>query len=189
MRRFGIGLCLLLCLLGSTGVSGMGREYANPLERRIAELTNYEREGHGLTRLQLDGRLTAAARGHSTEMLRLGYFEHFSPTPRLRTLQQRVQLEGGPTSFLGENIAYYEGYDVEAVARDVVADWMESPGHRANILRAGFKSLGVGLASDGHETYVTQDFSGTHATRPAPSTQGDGGRWIHIGPWEIHLSH
>ncbi len=137
----------------------MGHRYfATSLEHRIADLTNIEREHHGLGPLRFDDALTVAARQHSNEMLRLGYFDHDSPSPAYRTLRERVVRAGASPHSLGENIAYYEGYDADQVAGQVVTDWMHSPGHRANILGASFHTVGIGLASDGRLTYVTQDF-------------------------------
>lgn len=138
------------------------RVEAPALESRIIVLTNAERARHGLAPLAADAPLTRAARAHSEEMIRLDYFAHESPTAALRTPSRRAAKAGCTDVEVGENIAFYEGYEGDDVARRVVADWMNSPGHRANILRPSYTHIGIGLAWGGGKITVSQEMSGRH---------------------------
>lgn len=137
---------------------------APALEARIIALTNIERARHGLAPLVADADLTRAARAHSEEMVRLDYFAHESPTAALRTPARRVAKAGCTDVEVGENIAFYEGYGPDEAVRRVVSDWMNSPGHRANILRSSYTHIGIGLAWGGGKLTVSQELSGRHLT-------------------------
>ena len=129
---------------------------ANPIERRAFEETNRERVANGLPPLVWDAELCRMARNHSEDMGRQGYFSHVSPNgQRLRDRAKAVGILH--YQVLGENIAYNLGYDDPGAF--AVERWMLSPGHRANILYAGFKSMAIGtfVAADG-SVYLTQSF-------------------------------
>jgi uncharacterized protein YkwD len=121
-------------------------------EADVVELTNKRRAKNGCdTPLRVDERLVAAAKGHSADMAARDYFDHVSPEgedPGDRTAEQ------GYPEWSGENIAM--GYPTP---ESVVAGWMESPGHRANLLNCDSVAIGVG-ASDSAENgiYWTQVF-------------------------------
>ena len=125
-------------------------------ERSVLAEINRARGAHGLARLQIGERLQRAARFHSLDMLRREYFAH-GPFAR-RLLGFRA---AGPA--FGENLAW--GTGATASARSIVASWLASPGHRANLLRPGFRRVGVaaptgtfrGLAG---VRMVTSDFAG-----------------------------
>jgi uncharacterized protein YkwD len=129
------------------------------LEREVLRWTNVERLMRGLPPLDPESKLTRAARGHSGEMLRLGYFDHESPTAASRTPMRRARNAGlrGASLFVGENIA--RGHF--ANARELVRAWMESRGHRRNILDPSFRYLGVGVVRQGESLWATQLFSAT----------------------------
>jgi uncharacterized protein YkwD len=107
-------------------------------ENAVAALTNAEREKAGCPALRIDERLRQAARGHSEDMAAQDYFSHDSPQGT--TPWDRAEAAGYPDPS-GENIA--RGYPD---ARSVVEAWMNSPGHRANILNCDSKAVGVGVA-------------------------------------------
>jgi uncharacterized protein YkwD len=122
-------------------------------ETQVVALTNAQRQAHGCPALRIDDRLTAAARAHSTDMVQQGYFDHVSPNGS--TFVNREIKAGypqrGPSA---ENIAW--GY---RTPQDVVTGWMNSPGHRENILNCSSIAVGVGLAyTQGGSAYWTQDF-------------------------------
>ncbi len=124
------------------------------VEQEVTELVNMEREIENLHPLVWDDALGAAARGHSADMARLNYFSHTSLDGRL--FHQRITAAGYAYSTCGENIA--AGY---SNAQAVMNGWMNSPGHRANILGSGFCDIGVGYAYGSASTYGhywTQDF-------------------------------
>jgi uncharacterized protein YkwD len=122
-------------------------------EQQVLQLVNQQRAAAGCRALRSDGRLAAAARGHSQDMADHHYFSHTGLDGS--TFVDRIAAAGYPRQHAGgENIA--AGYPTAAA---VMAGWMASPGHRANILDCGFRAIGVGLAhaSDG-TAYWTQDF-------------------------------
>ncbi|MET7596849.1 CAP domain-containing protein [Streptomyces sp. NPDC005481] len=127
------------------------------LARTAAEvlaLTNAERTSAGLRPLAADARLTEAAQAHSTDMAVRGFYSHTSPEGR--EPWDRAAAAGSGHRSVGENIACGQRFPTE-----VVRGWMNSPGHRANILKPAFTHLGVGFAGGGPAgTYWTQLFGG-----------------------------
>ncbi|MET9356656.1 CAP domain-containing protein [Streptomyces sp. NPDC006617] len=127
------------------------------LARTTAEvvgLTNRERAGAGLPALAVDARLTAAAQAHSADMVARDFYSHTDPDGG--EPWDRAAAAGARRRTVGENIACGQRSPAE-----VVEGWMNSPGHRANILKAGFTHIGVGLAGGGRAgTYWTQLFGG-----------------------------
>jgi hypothetical protein len=107
---------------------------------------NFARNTAGLAPLQLDRGLTLAARQHAAEMARLGYFSHASPLPEHATLRHRLVMAGSPLVTIGENLAMLQGQPDLALA--AVEGWLESPGHRANLLSDRFTHVGYGTAVD-----------------------------------------
>jgi uncharacterized protein YkwD len=110
-------------------------------ERQLFELVNDERTHRGLAALQLDERLLPVARQHSEEMFRLKYFSHQSPVSG--SPFDRMDKAKIPRKNAGENLAYAQSV---AVAHQGL---MESPGHRANILRPEYTRIGIGVISAG----------------------------------------
>jgi uncharacterized protein YkwD len=107
----------------------------------VVEATNAERAAAGCDDLRVDLRLAAAAQGHAEDMAEKGYFSHTGQDGR--EFDERIRAEGHPSPG-GENIA--QGQET---ADAVVAAWMDSPGHRRNILDCSFTSIGVGYEADG----------------------------------------
>jgi uncharacterized protein YkwD len=128
------------------------------LERDIVRWTNVERLARGLPPVTWSPTLGRAARAHSEEMARLGYFDHRSPVSENRTLRDRVQRAGlrADSFVLGENIA--KSSPRHRMAWSIVQMWMHSEGHRQNILRRAFRYVGVGVARDGELTLAVQVF-------------------------------
>jgi uncharacterized protein YkwD len=124
---------------------------ASPADE-ILRLTNVERGKAGCAPLTADSRLAAAATEHSADMAAKNYFDHTSLDGR--TFVDRIRATGFPPTLIGENIA--AGRSTPALT---MQDWMNSPGHRANILNCGYTRLGVGYATGGkYGFYWTQDF-------------------------------
>lgn len=119
------------------------------LQAAILEETNRRRESHGLTPLQPSVCAAGFATGHSAWMAEAGELTHADLT-ELRALCE--------ASAAAENIAVVAGPSLDA--RAVVQAWMDSPGHRANILDPDLTHLGVGVAHDAVDGrwYATQDF-------------------------------
>lgn len=120
-------------------------------EKRVVELVNEIRAENGLSKLTLNTELSAVARLKSQDMKDKNYFSHTSPT--YGSPFDMMKQFGISYRTAGENIAY--GY---ATPESVVDGWMNSPGHRANILNSSYKEIGVGYVASGH--YWTQMFIG-----------------------------
>lgn len=105
-------------------------------------LVNQERSSRGLKPLKANRRLAAAARRHSQDMGLKGYFSHDSLNGA--SFVDRIRRAGYRAVSLGENIAWGSG-DLGS-PREIVAGWMASPGHRANILNRKFREAGMGVA-------------------------------------------
>lgn len=110
-------------------------------------LLNEERRMRRLRPLKSNRHLEKAAQRFSAAMVRHGFFDHVSPGGS--TLMSRVRrgtryLRGARSYALGENIAWGSG--AFATPRETVNGWMESAGHRANILSRRYKHIGIGVA-------------------------------------------
>jgi uncharacterized protein YkwD len=119
-------------------------------ENAAVRLTNTQRAKHGCAPLRLDSRLRTAARRHSADMRLKHYFEHNSPDGT--TPWDRIKAAGYSQPG-AENIA--AGY---ATAQAVVQGWMNSPGHRANIVNCSLKAVGIGVEYGQGGPWWTQDF-------------------------------
>ncbi|MEV6751300.1 CAP domain-containing protein [Streptomyces sp. NPDC051214] len=120
----------------------------------VLRLTNAERTAARLRPLSPDPLLTAAAQAHSADMVARAFYSHTSPDGG--EPWHRASAAGSTHRAIGENIACGQRTPAE-----VVDGWMNSPGHRANILKPTFTHLGVGFAGGGPAgTYWTQLFGG-----------------------------
>jgi uncharacterized protein YkwD len=150
------------------------------LEHRIHQLVNRERLKRGLRPLAWDDALSRIARKHSADMGTRGYFSHDSPeghgfSHRYRQDRYSCGIRVGNEMHLGaENIfqnnlydsvttvngkAYFDWNSEERIAETTVQGWMDSPGHRKNILTPHWirEGLGVSFAPD-DKVYITQNF-------------------------------
>lgn len=128
-----------------------GDRNVGAFEERVAELVNAERAKRGLKPLKLSLKLSDGAREKSADMQKNRYFSHTSPT--YGSPFDHMKRLGISYRTAGENIAM--GY---RTPEDVMNGWMNSPGHRANILNANFTEIGVGYVENGN--YWTQWFTG-----------------------------
>ncbi len=128
----------------------------NPLalyESQVAELVNKERASRGLSPLKFDSELSRIARKKSQDMIDKKYFSHISPT--YGSPFDMMQKFGLRFSAGGENIAYGQ-----KTAAEVMNVWMNSSGHKANILSGAYTHIGVGVAKMANGTlYWTQLFT------------------------------
>lgn len=106
-------------------------------EEAVVRLVNETREREGLSPLRVDERLRSAARGHSRDMARRKFCAHENPDGLAPADRMRAQNYPDPG---GENVA--RGQENP---RSVMDAWMKSPGHRANLLNADFRAIGVGV--------------------------------------------
>lgn len=121
-------------------------------EKEVVRLTNIERSKNGLKPLNENWELSRVARFKSQDMIDRRYFDHTSPTYGSPfTMMKNFEIR---YTAAGENIAYGQ-----RTPEEVVNGWMNSPGHRANILNANFTQIGVGFAKTSSGTpYWTQMF-------------------------------
>jgi uncharacterized protein YkwD len=127
----------------------------NPLENNLTFESNQARRRNGVEPLAYDQALALAARQHAREMSQLNYFAHQSPNPENATVRDRVKRAGSAALAVGENLALIG--NSATLAQDAVQGWLDSPGHRANLLNPDFTHVGHGLAtsSDG-SVYIVQ---------------------------------
>jgi uncharacterized protein YkwD len=151
------------------------------LELEIHYLINDERQKNGVSLLQYDDKLADIARAHSQDMANRNYFSHYNPEGQGPT--ERAKAAGYPcyknygsyyTDGIAENIfqnnlydtvTYYNGiavYDWNSqseIASSTVSGWMDSAGHRQNILTSTYDKEGIGVSiSSDDKVYITQDF-------------------------------
>ncbi|MBV2354071.1 CAP domain-containing protein [Streptomyces sp. J2-1] len=122
---------------------------ASGFAARIVSLVNSERAKVGCPALTLNAELTEAAQEHSADMASHATMSHTGSDGS--DPGARITAAGYTWSAYGENVAY--GY---STPEQVMAGWMASSGHRANILNCSFREIGVGLSQPGD--YWTQDF-------------------------------
>ncbi len=120
---------------------------------RIVELTNEQRRLHGLASLAPVTSLDNAAQAHADDQAARNYIAHV--TPEGVTVTERVR-KAGYTGIGGWENLYGGGGSKYGTAEAAVKGWMESPGHRENILNSQITEIGVGLATDasGRNIYV-----------------------------------
>ena len=127
------------------------------VEQLIYQRVNQERAKAGVSTLTYNNTMEHYARYKSQDMGDKGYFDHQDPQGNLITV--KMQNEGVNYKAWGENIAYIGGVsDENALATQFMDNWMNSPGHRANILSTNFSSIGVGVYKIGNKVYATQEF-------------------------------
>jgi uncharacterized protein YkwD len=115
---------------------------------QVVDLVNQFRDAAGCDPLKVDSRLTNAAQQYSTDMAQRNFFSHTSPDGT--TFDQRIRAAGYPSP-AAENIA--KG---QRSAQEVMNSWMQSDGHRRNILNCRYATIGVGVDTNGW--LWTQDF-------------------------------
>lgn len=122
------------------------------LENKVIDLVNVERSKRGMQLLAQNWQLSRIARYKSQDMINKHYFSHISPT--YGSPFNMMESFGIKFSAAGENIAMGQ-----RTPQEVMNSWMNSPGHRANILSPTYTQIGVGLAKDSNGTcYWTQMF-------------------------------
>ncbi len=125
----------------------------DPAASEVVRLVNVQRQKAGCRALRADVHLTAAARLHSEDMARRNYFSHTSLDGR--TPWDRIRAQG---------YAYGSAENIAAGQRtpaEVMSAWMNSPGHKANILNCASAAIGVGIGRNSaskYGIYWTQDF-------------------------------
>lgn len=172
-RRPALAIAALLAL--PPAAEGQDGPDLAPLRERALELVNESRREEGLDALTSGGRLDEAAQAHAEDMLRRDYYAHASPEGR--TVRDRyLEAGGGEWEFVAENIARCTGcpWPPDAARiEELHQGWMDSPGHRANILAEGLSRFGFGLAGEeGGDLYAVQTFAGPGLPRGGEAPGG-----------------
>jgi uncharacterized protein YkwD len=159
-----------------------GVQSLDTLAQRLVELTAERRREAGLESLESDPALLPAARAHALDMLERDYAGHVTPDgldPANRVALLHRRLVG----HVGENLAEQKGLGAEQLegqigplAVKVMDGWMESPGHRKNILDPDYTHLAIEALIEGETLLVVQLFAARRAllTQPLPLHVGQG---------------
>jgi uncharacterized protein YkwD len=140
-----------------SGLSDLAKATPTRAEVALLQAMNEVRNTRGLAALRIDPRLQRTARRHSRAMLQTDTLAHGAFAARIRSAGVRARR-------VGENLAWAVGPFTEAHA--IVNAWLASPEHRANLLRTGYRTVGVGIrvgSFEGHPSasVVTTDFAGS----------------------------
>jgi uncharacterized protein YkwD len=119
---------------------------------------NHDRAAHGLAPLRLNRLLTQVARLHSKDMATHDYFSHQGEDGS--TPFSRLNRAGARYRFAGENLGTDTGTNQTLMLQAIETAMLQSPEHRANLLRSSFTRVGIGIVSTGDTIYVTEDFAG-----------------------------
>ena len=150
-----VGVGVLLLAFGPGIVESAKASRLSKAERKLLKVINEARTARGLRALRIDPRLTRAAKAHTRDMLRRDYFDH-------GRFARRMAKHDVAGPVIAENIAWTPGS--RPPVRWVVRMWLKSPVHRSNLLRPGFRRVGVGALAGRwgarRVTMVTADFAG-----------------------------
>lgn len=179
LRRPGTALaalaaCLVLALPAqaaaapcANGGARAGDASADRLAKASVCVLNKVRARRGLRKLRLNGRLSAAARRHTSDMVRHDFFGHVSRRSGsvVNRLSRTGYMRGARSWTIGENLAWGTGGRSTPV--QIVRAWLRSPGHRANMLSSRFREIGVGVALEapGHSSRPGATYTHTFGAR------------------------
>jgi uncharacterized protein YkwD len=131
-------------------------QHAQSVEQRAFQAINQIRQENKLLPLKWDAKIADAARSHSRRMATQRFFSH--EDPQFGGPGNRLSAAGIAWKLCGENI--FEEYGETDPVRAAVRGWMQSAGHRKNILARGFTHTGIGVAIGRDNTYtITQMFA------------------------------
>lgn len=168
----------LAVIISIFSVSLFADDYTRMIEARVFKLVNAERVKHGLKPLAASEQLSNIARNHSRDMVRRGYTSHINPDgldPTARAKKTGFntdkKLKNGIRRGVGENIYEHQAIMVEdgvhkpiieppiTVSEKAIDGWMNSPGHRKNIMNEGYTKVGTGVSvSKDNKVKITQVF-------------------------------
>ena len=171
-RRYALAALAAVSVLAAMPASasaGCRGKYAHPSEvsnkkikRATLCLLNKQRKMHGRRALDANRRLARAARKHARDMVERSYFSHTAPggVDFVDRIMSQDYVDPGEGWTLGENLAW--GSYQLATPKAIVRSWMNSPGHRANILNTRFREIGIGVADGAPQSGV--ESGATYAT-------------------------
>ena len=114
-------------------------------ERATLCLLNRERRSRGLRGLRANSKLRLAGERHALDMVRRDYFSHTAPggTSFVSRIRETDYIRPDAAWNVGENLAW--GAGSSSTPRSIVRSWMNSPGHRANILKGAYRQIGIAI--------------------------------------------
>jgi uncharacterized protein YkwD len=139
--------------------------FIEQVEDMILDRSNQERKKQGKTSLSKEYKVRDIARAHSIDMIQRNFFQHMNPDGRAPT-DRMALFHRSFIGLTGENIwkgSTYDTSNLQKLTDDIMNGWMNSPGHRANILRDDYTHLGVGVVLKNGEVYATQNFISLYA--------------------------
>ncbi|WP_122087943.1 CAP domain-containing protein [Halalkalicoccus subterraneus] len=150
---------------GDPGTTSAGDVSSEEVEAEIHEQINEIRADHGLSQLEHDDEIAVVARTHSQDMNERDYFSHTNPEGE-SPADRFGDLYPSECRAVGENLAYIQtgfgsGGSAEEIADRIVQGWMDSEGHRENVLREGWDSEGIGVYMADGRVDATQNFCTT----------------------------
>lgn len=145
-------------LLDTSGAAELAKCEAPPNESVLIDdvlaMVNQIRRGEGMRPLVLEPTLTTVANDYACEMIEDGFFAHQNPETKVSP-GERLTQSGYIFYSMGENLGVGQPTAVE-----VVADWLQSPGHRANILSPDWRETGIAIRTGGeYGWYWVQEFA------------------------------
>jgi uncharacterized protein YkwD len=146
-----LSVILLLLVLGAAGFAQDGVSESAAAEQELFRMLNRDRAQDGVPELAWNEWLAQAARKHAAEMARRGQLSHqFPGEPALRDRLAATSLRFNASA---ENVA------VGPTTAELHDGWMNSPGHRANILDSRYNAIGVAVVRSGNDLYAVTDFA------------------------------
>ncbi len=159
MKRTVVSIILpIIGVLVPTLHAQASRLDASEIEKLVFKRVNEERSRQGLSEYRHSSDLEKIAKQHSTNMITHDFFSHVDHKDMNVRLRKMLLCPHLFTWAIGENIACVFGGSEEEVAEKLVIWWMNSPGHRANILSEKFSYIGIGVEQKGDQLYATQVF-------------------------------
>lgn len=133
------------------------QQFLAEVEQQIFNDVNKEREKQGLKPYTYSQQLQDYARDKSYDMGQKGYFSHEDKKGKL--MSDQIKQDDLTFKSWGENIAYVSGTtDPTKLATEFMKVWMNSEGHRDNILSTNFKEIGIGVYEKDGKVFATQEF-------------------------------
>ena len=155
MYRLALRVIRIGCICLVAALPGLA-QHAQSIEQRIFESINQIRQENKLPALKWSAKMAAAARSHSSRMAARHFFSH--EDPQYGGPDSRLNAAGIAWRLCGENI--FEDAGEADPVRSAVRGWMQSAGHRKNILTRGFTHTGIGVAASRGGMYtITQMFA------------------------------
>ncbi len=137
-------------------IAGLVRPADSALETILLALINRDRQAAGLAPLYSSKNIARVALDHSLDMATRDYVSHFTLTGVSPVA--RLEAAGIPFQEAGENLGMDSGYTDCKMLRRIDQAMLQSPEHRANLLRTSFGHVGIGIAVVGNRLFVTEDF-------------------------------